>query len=288
MCGLFSRSVLPPALIWAGTFAYYALTDRFALFWDAVFIFNLSYSGGSASFWSRFGSFFTPARHPFIFDSAMALWIGGLVAQVVLLVVLGLRRNLEALALVLLTFACYLAICLPQHFWPHYYYLLIPPLAVCLAAGLKLLVDLLETQLPARRVLLRGAALALFAASAVWLGYTEYRDYLSQPPFGITVKRYNSRDFWGRAQGENIRRVTDPDDTVFVYGNEAEVYYYAQRRCASPFYHDYRRERGLRQRRGPSRNHDAGVGGRAAPADSRGFRSGFVSALARFPSHVLR
>ena len=226
---------IAPALIWAGTFVYYALTDRFALFWDAVFIFNLSYSGGSAGFWSRFASFFTPARHPFIFDSALALWVGGLGAQLVLIVVLLLRRNLHALALMLLTLAGYLAICFPQHFWPHYYYLLIPPLAVCLGAGLRLLVDLFEMRLPAGRSGIRGVALALFAVFAVWLGYTEYRDYLSQPLFGITVKRYNSRDFWGRAQGENIRRVTDPDDTVFVYGNEAEIYYYAQRRCASRF-----------------------------------------------------
>ncbi len=82
---------------------------------------------------------------------------------------------------------------------------------------------------------LRAVVLVVFGAFTAWLAYTEYRDYLSQPPFGITVKRYNSRDFWGRAQGENIRRVTDPGDTIFVYGNEAEIYYYAQRRCASRF-----------------------------------------------------
>jgi hypothetical protein len=49
------------------------------------------------------------------------------------------------------------------------------------------------------------------------------------------VNRYNSRDFWGRAQGHNLRRVTNPDDVVFVYGNDAEIYYYSQRRCASRF-----------------------------------------------------
>jgi len=63
----------------------------------------------------------------------------------------------------------------------------------------------------------------------------QYRDYLSQDPLGITMKRYNTRDFWGRGQGENVRSVTDPDDTIFVFGNDASIYYYAQRRCASRY-----------------------------------------------------
>jgi hypothetical protein len=75
----------------------------------------------------------------------------------------------------------------------------------------------------------------LLAVFPLSLFVTEYRNYLSQPPFGITVKRYNSRDFWGRAQGLNVRRVTDPGDEVFVFGNDAEVYYYSGRRCASRF-----------------------------------------------------
>ena len=64
---------------------------------------------------------------------------------------------------------------------------------------------------------------------------TQSTHYLSQPPFGITVKRYNSRDFWGRGQGDNVRSVTDPGDSIFVFGNDASIYYYAKRRCASRY-----------------------------------------------------
>ncbi|GAG31204.1 unnamed protein product, partial [marine sediment metagenome] len=66
-------------------------------------------------------------------------------------------------------------------------------------------------------------------------GWTEYHNYLNQPPFGITVKRYNSRDFWGRAMGEKVKQVTQPGDRVFVYGSDTAVYYYSNRRCASRF-----------------------------------------------------
>jgi hypothetical protein len=75
----------------------------------------------------------------------------------------------------------------------------------------------------------------VYGVFPVALAVTEVRDYLLQPPFGITVKRYNSRDFWGRAQGENVAAVTDPGDTVFVFGNDASIYYYSRRRCASRY-----------------------------------------------------
>jgi hypothetical protein len=78
-------------------------------------------------------------------------------------------------------------------------------------------------------------SILIYAVFPVCLLISEYRAYLSQPPFGITVNRYNSRDFWGRGQGEKVRGVTDPDDEIFVFGNEAEIYYYAQRRCASRY-----------------------------------------------------
>ena len=88
---------------------------------------------------------------------------------------------------------------------------------------------------------IRSTGLGRLAVGATYtlvpalLMVTQYRDYLSQPLFGITVKRYNSRDFWGQAHGDNVRRITDPDDSIFVFGHDTSVYYYAKRRCASRF-----------------------------------------------------
>ena len=39
---------LGPALLWSVTGGYFALTDRWHEFYDAVFLFNLSYSEGEA------------------------------------------------------------------------------------------------------------------------------------------------------------------------------------------------------------------------------------------------
>jgi len=224
-----------PALIWAGTFAYYALTGRFGLFFDAVFLCNLSYSAGQSGLLGRFAQFFNTPRHPFIFASAMALWVGGLGGVGVLLLSALLRKRQEAWGLILLVVANYLAICLPVHFWPHYYYLMIPALAVAVGAGLQHAADLIEHHCPR---LPGGPALVAFGGGGfflLWLLATQYAHYLAQPPFGITAPRYNSRDFWGRAHGLNVAQVTEPQDEVFVYGNEAQIYYYAGRRCASRF-----------------------------------------------------
>jgi putative effector of murein hydrolase LrgA (UPF0299 family) len=144
-------------------------------------------------------------------------------------------RGLNALTIVLLFLASYVAICLPGRFWPHYYYLAVPGLVI----GVAVLVERLSTWFSeywsfgtfGSRIL----RVIIYIVVPIGLGVTEVRDYLLQPPFGITVKHHNSRDFWGQAQGENVAAVTDPDDTVFVFGNDASIYYYSHRPCASRY-----------------------------------------------------
>ena len=259
---------LPPLLIWASVFAYFGATGRWPVFLEAVFLFNLSYSGGGEPFLDRFFHFFAPPGHRGVFDSALPLWVAGAVSTLWLLVVAVYRRDRHAALLVLLALSAFAAVCLPGRFWPHYYHLLIPPLVIATASACRV-----RGRGPARsggmsfrdgrgtdqrvsesRATTAGESTTLEQAIVssesrlmLWLRIAvmggvmvltlaeEYRHYLCQPPFGITVHRYNSRDFWGKAQGENVRRVTDPTDAIFVFSNDAEIYYYAQRRCASRF-----------------------------------------------------
>ncbi len=233
-----------PLVLWGGTFAYFALTDRFHEFIDAVFLANLSYSETPESYFIRFVRFFGPPRHPFTFDSAMPLWVGAIVACVWLVVESIRQQSRRAVAVLLLVIGGYVAVCLPARFWPHYYYLMIPPAVIAVSLLVGRLLSWTQAVSRARSRHVGGhlpvqlgtvVSVLLYLALPAALLATEYRDYLSQPPFGITLKRYNSRDFWGRAQGENIERVTDPGDTIFVFGNDASIYYYARRRCASRY-----------------------------------------------------
>jgi len=287
-----------PAVLWLVTGGYFVLTDRWHAFYDAVFLFNLSYSEGGGGMLARFGQFFVPDRHPFIFDSALPLWLAGGAATLWLVVdgvITGFKSRCSesrpsgsGLTLILVA-SGYITVCLPARFWPHYYYLLIPALVVAVSSVMGRITSVLvawwapptnpepqvvgwapptnpEPNAPSQalacattrcgrihnwlmaRKTKTGIVSTSMGMAAPWVArfvllamvpgavlITEYRDYLSEPLFGLTVKRYNSRDFWGRAQGWNVARVTDPDDEVFVFGNDAEIYYYARRRCASRF-----------------------------------------------------
>ncbi len=226
---------LCPAILWLAALGYYALTDRLNEFIDAVFLFNVSYGSSSETIFHRFMLFFSPPRHPFTFDSAWPLWVG-LIAAVGWMMFDAIRRGHRgAVAVLALVVGSYLAVCLPGRFWPHYYYLLVPPAVIAVAVMLGGVSELLSARAGSSRRVRMLASVLIHAVVPVGLVFTECEDYLSQPPFGITVDRYNSRDFWGRAQGENVGRVTDPGDEIFVYGNEAEIYYYSQRRCASRY-----------------------------------------------------
>lgn len=240
---LLARFAAAPLILWMAVFAYFAATQRLDAMTDAVFGFNLAYSRGEGSFWSRFLLFFNPGEkpflQPFVFVSARPLWIVAAGGTALLIALCAVRRGRGAdesvvsdgtgLALLMLG-ASYLATCMPAQFWPHYYYLMLPP-AVAIAVLAMRAASGLLTAGAARR----GAAAAgvLLLAGAVLHG--QVRHYLAQPPFGITVIRYNGRDYWGRAQGENVQQVTDPDDEIFVYGADAGIYYYAHRAGASRY-----------------------------------------------------
>ncbi len=239
-----------PALLWLGSLVYFAGDGRLHEFVDAVFVFNLGYSAQPEHFFQRFLTFFTPPQQPFIFDSALGLWIGGLGGVLWLMMAVVRYRKvgsahptgttLEARPVVLLAMASYVATCLPGRFWPHYYYLLIPALVLTASVAIGHPSSMVVGSMPRsgnRRWARRSGLIAscAFGILLIWLMATEWTGYVRQPPFGITVNRYNSRDFWGRAHGEQIRRITNPTDEIFVYGNEAEIYYYANRRCASRY-----------------------------------------------------
>ncbi|MFQ5461525.1 MAG: glycosyltransferase family 39 protein, partial [Phycisphaerae bacterium] len=125
-----------PAIIWGTSLMYFAATWRARDFLDAAFRFNLGYSGSSEGFFARFVRFFSPVQHPFLFDSAWPLWAWLVPTTAWLLWTWTTRRHRGA-APALLVLASYVATCLPGRFWPHYYYLMIPPAVIAgtLAAG---------------------------------------------------------------------------------------------------------------------------------------------------------
>lgn len=241
---------LAPAALWSITFAYFALTNRWTEFIDAVFYVNISYADRPESFLTRFISFFRPERHPFIFDSAWPLWIGLALSAAWFAMRAAFVRFALSNYLLALILGGYIALCLPAQFWPHYYYLLIPTGVIAFTVFCRdfalfivhRIVGNSHSIVNPRAVphidqhrTAHASSWLPFALVFLACAYLQYRDYLAAAPLAITEKRYNSRDFWGRAQGHNVARVTQLGDSVLVYGNDASIYYYADRRCASRF-----------------------------------------------------
>jgi hypothetical protein len=215
---------LAPAVLWVGIALRFAADGRLPDFVDAVLRFNLDYASSSAGFFRRFADFFTPPSRLQIFSGAAVLWIASGFAFVGLLLDAMLFRRRETWPALLLLGSSYVAVCLPNQFWPHYYYLLMPAMVAAAAALVARLGAMHFAIGPALAFGLLGGLLA-----------TQHRVYLSQPPQGITDQRYSGRDFWARGQAEQVARVTDPADLIFVYGNDASIYYYADRKSASRY-----------------------------------------------------
>ncbi|MCB9850928.1 MAG: hypothetical protein H6817_09530 [Phycisphaerales bacterium] len=217
-----------PLMLWIGTGGYFALTNRWDAFLDATLYFNLGYAGDGESL-LRFWRFFDPVRQVSPFPSALPLWIAAGIGISLGAVACLKRCGQRYSAILPYLVASYVAVCLPGRFFAHYYYLVLPPLVLLAALAC---VDIGQRCAVAWHTS-PGVRWAPAGIVGVLLLLTQWTHYLSQPPIGITGPRYHGADFWARAMGEKLATVTDPDDTVFVYGDAAGIYYYAQRRCAS-------------------------------------------------------
>jgi hypothetical protein len=230
----FAGFAFGPVLVWASTLGYFAVTNRLHEFIDAVFLVNLDYARADGSYFLRFWTFFDPPRFDHIFDSAFPLWIGAAAALAWLLKTAVVRPGASVMHVAALMLAGYVAVCLPGRFWPHYYYLLIPPAVIAVSLFIVALLHASAEFIGRRRQTAAMAVIASGLVVAVLLA-NEYTHYLSKEGLDLTIQRYNTRDFWGRAQGENVARVTSSNDSVFVYGNDAAIYYYSKRTCASRY-----------------------------------------------------
>jgi hypothetical protein len=222
---------LGPALLWGLLFAYYTATDRLSIFWDAVFAYNVGYSGIESGLLGRFGEFFVRWR---VFRTALPLWLAGAAGLVALLALRHRDRRWTAITLAL-TVGSYLAVCLPGRFWPHYYLLMLPPLAMLAGAPLSWLMGRRARCGPPEAGASYGSA-AYAAVLFAGLLTTQALYYLLVPADFIASPRYGPRMVWARDQGRRLASVTGPDDRVFVWGvADAGMYYYSNRRCASRF-----------------------------------------------------
>jgi hypothetical protein len=220
-------SALGGALVWLPILAAFHARGALDAMLDATLLHNVSYVGAIplSLRLEKLG-----ASLALLQRSQGAVWVLGFVGFVFLARV-GRRPDVGYLAGWALASA--VGVSASGHFFPHYFQQLLPPLAIAAGVAVKQIHDAPEwSRLPGwlRKAVTGGVAFAQPVAIAISI-------WLASPAEAIR-RIYPGNPFEvmpGLAR--EIAAVTEPDDTVFIFGTEPEVLFYARRRSASRYIH---------------------------------------------------
>lgn len=202
------------ALGWVLTFGYFAVVGRFPAFEEAVFAYNRDYAGSLVS--NLLAS---------LLPSGAVIWTAApyfpLLAVAALGMLMALRQSPRRAALVLAYLAgAWIAVAMPGRLYPHYYQLLLPPIAI--AIGWIVAAALAE---PAPlRLTIVGAALSLALTARVYQSLV--------PPAEAPVLKYGGYGYdliETRRMGPWIAARTPPGASVYHWGADPGIYFYAGR-----------------------------------------------------------
>lgn len=210
----------PGFIVWTLVFFYFIVVGRLADFWNAVFAFNLHYSGGMlTNLWNYISTpslLFHPSQIelvPLIILSAGYLLAGS-----------SRPRPIKRWFFIALLIATALEVASPGRFFPHYYQLYIPVLSIMSA----LFIFEVGKKIPDRKKAL-AAILILFLMPALYLSYFQVK-YLGMDPFEISEVKYSDVFTSSYRLGKYLEEKTAPCETLYEYGQETGIYYYSQRR----------------------------------------------------------
>lgn len=208
----------------------------------APFVIWLLAAGGLDDFWTQVigkntvaltgdpdrGAF---ASRPLFDFEGRGLYVLGAGAALLAMTRPGLR--LPAATSLLWIVAMWLRVKAANYEFLHHYYLAIPGIAAAMGLALAAMTEP-SSALP-RRVVTAGAVAVLAVTAWVYVGRVERDKWRLDPDERVTSSRYAT----AYPVGDFIRSRTGPDDRIFVAGNNATVYWRADRRAPTRFFADY-------------------------------------------------
>jgi hypothetical protein len=199
----------------AAVAAYFAATGRWTDLWATLVVHNRFYAGPLLP---NLREGLRPSR---LFPSFLRD-VTPLLVAVVPGLVLGIVTRWSRPVLLLAAWILVVpeAVAAPGKFYPHYYQLWLPPL--CVAAGWSLAALAARTRAAAVVTAAGGAMVALALAFEVGPAYALSAADWSDTKYGDVFLR--SRDI-----AYEVRGMIGPGETFFQWGNEPEIYLYAQR-----------------------------------------------------------
>jgi hypothetical protein len=213
--GFLVRFLAPGLGLWAAWLGYLALTDRLKIYLDIMFAYNSFYAGNVLE------NCWRGLKPDLLFPEFT--WV---LLPIILLTAAGFfleQKKNRSLWFFLAAFMVgnYLMIACPGKFFPHYYQLWLPLL--CVGGGW-------------------GAVLAAKKIRSSW------KDLGSAPAFlclglvltheipnyhldadGWSYQKYGNDFIEARRLGESIGRILEPDELLFFWGDNADLYFYSRK-----------------------------------------------------------
>ncbi len=216
--------LLPLACLGLGIAGFFywngALEDLF--YWNYTFLERYAISMSPGEYLQKF-----VAMGQAVLVEHVLLWL--LAIPTMLWIILH-KRDLPHGFTALWLLSTVVGVCMPGHYYPHYYIQLMPPLALLSGMGLS--------ELWARSKRLRAFGTALVVCGIIFLAILDYKFYFVYSPEEVVIAKYGEQGvLFSEAMelGHYLKANTAPDDYVFQWGFEPEIFFYANRRTPSRF-----------------------------------------------------
>jgi 4-amino-4-deoxy-L-arabinose transferase-like glycosyltransferase len=208
----------PMAILALATIGYFALRgglEQF-LYWTVVFPRKYrNVMSSRATLW-KMGTLLYPLLLPFILAVLSLSWF------------LKMKKNLAGLFTLLLLPAAWCAVTLPGKYFPHYFINLVPFISIL--AGIALVYFATLKRFAA------WVSLAVLAACFGLIFFKNYKFYTAYSADKISIIK-NGPTFVDVAEAARyLKERTGPDDYIFQWGLEPELYFLTDRRSPTPFF----------------------------------------------------
>lgn len=162
-----------------------------------------------------------------VITELLLLWLAALPTVVW---ILCSRRTFKTIILVSYLVTAFIGVCMPGYFYAHYYIQLLPPLAILAGLG--------AGELWARRGAVRSFAVVTVLIAITGYFVYDYEQYFVYTHAQTLYSKYGTQWVWfaeARNIGDFLKKNTDPDDYIYQWGFEPEVYFYADRKIPNRF-----------------------------------------------------
>jgi hypothetical protein len=199
--------------VWGSVMAYFALTGRWDAFYEAVFEYNIVYSGNLLE---NLSNGLQPGH---LMPGYFSLPMGLMVTLGLVLSLYKKQSGKHLLFWIAWAVGTWMAVSLPGFFFPHYYQLWLPVIIVGCSLGQWCIVQM------NRPWLVHGTGILIL----LLLLFHELPFY-QIPAEDWSKKKYGDLFVATKTLGKEINQIIKPKEIFYQLGDESGLYFYSQRR----------------------------------------------------------